>query len=806
MDSNIQLSFGSGCKSNAVTKSPIKTWDEWVKTLSVHRVGKKDGVWALCGFCDGKRATENLPECSMFVIDADSSNDGSVVGAPSVEVAVEALTKLGIEALLTTTHSHLRDGKGARYRIWIPTNRPYIKSELAALSAGVHSALNALGCDIKEVDESHRYCQLWYTPRHEKDSAFQVERIEGGAMLDVDNFIVASASGDDGACTGEAEPDWLSGHVAVSGVDSVVDDAGRTIAEKFCDLADGRALLEAGGYVMQGEGRWLRPNSSTGLAGCVEYHDEKRGRTVWKEFGGGGVLATGLIHDAFDLMRLFECGGDMDSAMTRAAGVVAAATPPNTVGAGTAGLATMALRTNGVIGKGGAVKRNERNASVIIENGKMFRTASGRPVFGYDTFSRKVMVDEEFVKQIHPLGSSVVEYPQVILHATMLIDEAVSEFEVQHYGKTGGATWQVKMIESVVEYVAKQNTFDPLREWIAALPTWDGVGRVETFMHQMLGVKDDEYHRACMRKFLCGAIARGMEGGVDFQLVPVLIGRQGLGKSPVMSVLFGQNWYSDAHLEISKPLEVMAAMSGKWVLEAAEQLNRGVVSNEAYKAFVSSRADRVRRMYAKDEIIVPRRCVFYSTSNNIDSGVITDRTGGKRLLPMHCHKQMTDADFAWLESNRLQIFAEAKAMYNNGRGEKLYMDGLDGERAREVQQSEMVQAACHDDVEQFLMVEDGDDSRRIGNVGVGLVDAHDRRAQHAGWTCVGEVYNHLVDCGVVEGVMSEKDNKMIEDTLIRLGHHKLGKGQTGYMKRFLGLGSKRAWFCAAEYAKLTGEV
>jgi len=794
MSVQIQLSFGKSCRSNKVTKSPVKSWAEWVDVLMNHKVGKKDGEYLLLGFCDGDRAADNMKECSMFAVDADGSLDASDVGAPAVGDAVKALEAMGIEAVLTTSFSHGSE-KGTRYRIWIPTSRSYTKKEIKKLSRAVHRALNDAGCAVAETIESSRYAQLWFLPRHAEGAPFEVAHAEG-ELLDVDAMI-DSVEDDDGVVEPASVsdvPSWLEAQGGVSGAESVVDSRGRTIAEKYCDAVPVGSLLEAAGYTKEKEGRWLRPDSTTGLAGCVEYDDPERGRTVVKEFGGGGVLATGKIHDAFDIMRLSQCDGDMDKALVRAASAVAAEEQEGQTveNEGNVNLATLPLRTTG--GKTGSVKRNERNAAVVLEGSPMFRVGGvgSVPVFSYDTFERRVIVEESFVQTIHKRGSEVVDWSQIVFHVTMLLDEVVSDFEVQHFGKTAAGGWQPRMVEAAIEYVAKQNTFDPLVQWLDALPEWDGVARVETFMGQMLGVDNNIYTRAAMRKFMCGAVARGYKGGVNFQLVPVLIGKQGLGKSPIMSVLFGEERYTDAHLPIAKPLDVMALTSGKWVAEAAEQLNRGTVSNEAYKAFVSAQADRARRMYGKDEVVLPRRFVMYSTSNNVDFGIITDRTGGKRLLPLHCTKPMTPEDFKWLYDNRDQLWAEAKVMWRAG--EKLYMDGEAAAAALEMQESEMVESNWHDEVVEFLAVEDGDDGFRPGHPDYPLVDAHDRRSQRAGMSCVQEIYNHLVDCGVAEGVLGARERVDIESTLCRMGWHKRRKGEKGFMQRFDGMGSKRAWF------------
>jgi len=62
-------------------------------------------------------------------------------------------------------------------------------------------------------------------------------------------------------------------------------------------------ILERNGYQRRGD-RYLRPGSSTGVAGTVVFEN---GKAFAHD---GGVLGDGKPHDAFDIFRILECGGD----------------------------------------------------------------------------------------------------------------------------------------------------------------------------------------------------------------------------------------------------------------------------------------------------------------------------------------------------------------------------------------------------------------------------------------------------------------------------------------------------------------
>jgi hypothetical protein len=59
--------------------------------------------------------------------------------------------------------------------------------------------------------------------------------------------------------------------------------------------------------------RLIAPGSTTGLAGVVVFNDE--GKQTAYSHHGSDVLGDGKPHDAFDVLRLLECGGDYKKAM-----------------------------------------------------------------------------------------------------------------------------------------------------------------------------------------------------------------------------------------------------------------------------------------------------------------------------------------------------------------------------------------------------------------------------------------------------------------------------------------------------------
>jgi len=90
--------------------------------------------------------------------------------------------------------------------------------------------------------------------------------------------------------------------------------AGPSVVDSFNQAHDVGEMLRAHGYRPHGDGRWIAPGSTTGLAGVVRLQSGK----VFSHHGSD-PLADGFAHDAFDLYRLLEHGGDHREAVKAAA-------------------------------------------------------------------------------------------------------------------------------------------------------------------------------------------------------------------------------------------------------------------------------------------------------------------------------------------------------------------------------------------------------------------------------------------------------------------------------------------------------
>lgn len=239
-----------------------------------------------------------------------------------------------------------------------------------------------------------------------------------------------------------------------------------------------------------------------------------------------------------------------------------------------------------------------------------------------------------------------------------------------------GAFWYIEnyygitardKLDDALAIVGGQNRINEVRRYLEGL-TWDGVKRLDTLLSVYLGAEDTPYTRAVMRKSLCAAVARALEGGVKYDCMPIFTGPQGIGKSTFLNIL-GKDWFSDSLTTFSGK-EAAEMIQGTWINEIGELSAFTKQETQIIKQFLSKRDDIYRAAYGRRTERYPRRCVFFGTSN--DSEFLKDATGNRRFWPvdvgLHPAKKSVWVD---LPKEVDQIWAEARMYWVLG--EPLYL-------------------------------------------------------------------------------------------------------------------------------------
>lgn len=192
------------------------------------------------------------------------------------------------------------------------------------------------------------------------------------------------------------------------------------------------------------------------------------------------------------------------------------------------------------------------------------------------------------------------------------------------YGITGR-----EKLDNALMIVSSENRVNDVKQYLQGLE-WDGVKRLDTLLSDYLGADDNVYTRSVIRKSLCAAVARGVNGGTKYDYMPIFTGPQGIGKSTFLATL-GKTWFSDS-LTTFEGKDAAELIQGTWINEVGELTAMTRQETSAVKQFLSKSEDIYRAAYGRQTRRYPRRCVFFGTSN--ESEFLKDTTGNRRFWPV----------------------------------------------------------------------------------------------------------------------------------------------------------------------------
>lgn len=224
------------------------------------------------------------------------------------------------------------------------------------------------------------------------------------------------------------------------------------------------------------------------------------------------------------------------------------------------------------------------------------------------------------------------------------------------------ASFKRQDLSDALVSVARERAYHPVREYLRALPEWDGVNRADRILIDYLGADDTEYTKEVTKRWLIAAISRVMHPGCKFDYMPVISGPGGIGKSMLVGVLGGE-WFSD-NLSFDDMRDKTAAekIQGTWINEIGELKGMRKMEVESIKSFVSRQEDIYRPAYGRRVEHVQRGCVFIGTSNADD--YLKDITGNRRFWPVEVSGKSRLKPWDITEEVRAQIWAEAWYYYD----------------------------------------------------------------------------------------------------------------------------------------------
>lgn len=210
-----------------------------------------------------------------------------------------------------------------------------------------------------------------------------------------------------------------------------------------------------------------------------------------------------------------------------------------------------------------------------------------------------------------------------------------------------------------IKEIARRNEFDLMRDYLAAnIPQWDGVPRVSSFFSTYCCAEMTEWTENVALYMFTALWARASSPrGCKADIAPVLIGKQGTGKSTLARILaLNEDWCADVDFT-EKDADIAREMRQKIVMEIPELGGMSKREQNGVKAFMTRKKDNWVPKFVEAARVAARRCLFIVTTN--DREFLTDETGNRRFAPVEVGVINREA----VQRDILQLWAESRALF-----------------------------------------------------------------------------------------------------------------------------------------------
>lgn len=655
-------------------KTPVRT-EETVEEYHQMKKADKGKLKDIGGFVGGtlsglQRKAINVTGRDLITLDLDAIKPGDT------DNVVRTVDSLGMAYAIYSTRSHTEHRP--RLRVVVPTDRTMTVDEYEPIARKLASLIGIGMCDGTTFEAS----RLMYWPSCPKDAQY-VYHVGDKRFLSADGMLGLYDDWHD-------VRSWpqVPGHEASQRERQLLSKQGdpktkHGIVGAFCRVYGIREALDE--YLPHAyttvEGSADRLTFATGstVAGAVIYDDDQFLYSHHNTDPCGGQLVN-----AFDLVRLHKFR-DLDETAKDG-------TPVHKLPSYTA-MSKLAMQDKSVVAELNAARAKESAQNVFAdlisqeEKGKQEIT----------DLNPNALTDVDWMKTSTlryddngRVKSTLDNMLKILVHDQALSGRVAYDRFASRYVAKGALPWNMQpgtrlwtdaddaglrwylenkydvtgrdKVQDAMIMCAEQNGFNEVLDYLNSLK-WDGVPRLDTLFIDYLGAEDNIYTRAVARKSITAAVARAFEPGCKYDTMPILIGRQGAGKSTLIRTM-GKKWYADG-LSTFEGKEAAENIQGKWIIEAGEMAGYTRAEENASKQFLSRQVDVFRQAYGRRTQEYPRRCVFFGSSNQYE--FLKDITGNRRFWPVDIEAQKpTKNVYVNLPGEVDQIWAEAVVRYKNG--------------------------------------------------------------------------------------------------------------------------------------------
>jgi predicted P-loop ATPase len=236
--------------------------------------------------------------------------------------------------------------------------------------------------------------------------------------------------------------------------------------------------------------------------------------------------------------------------------------------------------------------------------------------------------------------------------------------EREHIMEKGSPNAQIKM------YVQSEEipVFNPVAEFLNALPEWDGKNHVNAVFSRLPGVTTEQH--GFLATWIRSVVAHWLQMDTlhGNECVPTLIGSQGCGKTTFVRRLLPpqlRQYYLD-HLNLSNKFDKEMALTNNLLVNLDELEAIRPSQHAALKQTLSKSKVNGRPIFGRAQEDRPRFASFVATTNNPHP--LTDPTGSRRYICLEIPEgKLIDnegnIDYGQLYAQVLHELREVKAPY-----------------------------------------------------------------------------------------------------------------------------------------------
>ena len=403
---------------------------------------------------------------------------------------------------------------------------------------------------------------------------------------------------------------------------------GHAVSQQYDEAYSLTDELSKYGYKKMGR-RWLSPHSESGIPGV-----HIMGNKCWIHHASDPLCSedTGCPVGPFDLFTEYEHGGDYKASTKAAARLLGIEPPQKAVQKSIHNAIQQQAITPSVID----LLPVNKDGKIIASYTSMVAVVSQIDI-GYDNFLECPMIQRN--------------------GAWDRFDDSDYVDIAMKLESDGFAGVSIPKVKDVVRKVMVQKQFDSAKEWLARI-VWDGKDRCSHLFAWYFGADNSEYEKAVSMYFASAMAARVIHPGAQCDMVPILLGKQGAGKTSAVKALAPiVDSFTEIDLSVRKDSDLARQLRGKLIGELGELRGLKTKESEWIKAWITRTHEEWTPKFVENSKIMPRRCVFIGTTN--EDEFLVDQTGNRRWLPI----KVGECNIQSLKDDIEQIWAQAAAIF-----------------------------------------------------------------------------------------------------------------------------------------------